>query len=61
MNDSADAAKSRSSVLGMAVTRGAGEEKSPAVCVQRRGRGYKGGAGEELQRREESPALLMCP
>jgi len=39
MNDSADAAKSRSSVLGMAVTRGAAEEKSPAVCVQRSGRG----------------------
>ena len=46
MRDSAHAEKSHSSVLGMTVTRGAGEEKSPAVCVQRSGRGYKGGAGE---------------
>ena len=46
MRDSAPAEKSHSSVLGVAVTRGAGEEKSPAVCVQRSGRGYKGGAGE---------------
>ena len=35
-------------VLGMTVTRNAGEEKSPAVCVQRSGRGYKGEAGEEF-------------
>jgi hypothetical protein len=42
MKDSAHAEKSHSSALGMTVTRGAGEEKSPAVCVQRSGRGYKG-------------------
>ena len=33
MRDSAHAEKCHSSVLGMTVTRGAGEEKSPAVCV----------------------------
>jgi hypothetical protein len=43
MKDSAHAEKSHRSVLGVAVTRGAGEEKSPAVRVQRSGRGYKGG------------------
>ena len=48
MKDSAHAEKSHSSVLGMTVTRRAGEEKSPAVCVQQSGRGYKGGAGEEV-------------
>jgi hypothetical protein len=46
---SARVEKSHSSVLGMTVTRGATEEKSPAVRVQRSGRGYKGGAGEVLR------------
>jgi hypothetical protein len=49
VKDSAHVEKRHSNVLGMAVTRGAGEEKSPAVCVQRSGRGYKGGAGEVLR------------
>ena len=61
MRDSAHAEKSHSSVLGMTVTRGAAEEKSPAVRVQRSGRGYKGGAGEVLlDAIRGSPALLMC-
>ncbi len=60
MKDFAHAEKRYSSVLDMMAARGAGEEKSPAVCVQRSGRGYKGGAGEVLAIRG-SPALLMCP
>ena len=40
--------KSRSSVLAKLATRSGGEEKTPAVCVQQSGRGYKGGAGEEV-------------
>ena len=62
MRDSAHAEKSHSSVLGMTDTRGAAEEKSPAVRVVRIGRGYKGGAGEVLLGAiRGSPALLMCP
>jgi hypothetical protein len=61
MKDSAHAEKSHSSVLGMTVTRGAAEEKSPAVCVQRSGRGYKGGAGEEFIDVKDLQPCLCAP
>jgi len=40
---------------------GAGEEKSPAVCVQRSGRGYKGGAGEEFIDVKDLQPCLCAP
>ena len=50
MKDSAHAEKSHSRVLGTTVTRGAGEEETPAVAVKSGLAGAsKGGAGEVLR------------